>query len=393
MTAEQNVFLALLRDHVNRAQTDSVPTELNWEKLHEIAQQQSLAGLCYAQLRNSADVPSEVLESFHQDFYGAVYLDANRKAAFHDIAEAFKEAGIAALPFKGFIVKDYWPVPELRSMGDIDLLIHTEDRKRSDEIMRTLGYDCFVDNHAVWTYTADKLMFELHDHMFYEHLANAVDYQGYFDRAWAFCDKGWNENYHFLYLITHLAKHIINKGMGFRAFLDLVFVCQRSKYPLDWDWICKELEKLQLLDFTRVCFAFCRGWFGFEPPISVPELESGFFKDCTEKMFRDGTFGLKNEQNEGAHAAKEIKRSHGPYWLSALGLTLRRVFPPYRDMQLIPWYSFVDGRPWLLPFAWVYRWIYCLINKRTQSEALLTEAFTQRREIEERQSFIQDWGL
>ena len=393
MTAEQSVFLALLRDHVHGTHTASVPPDLGWDKLQEIAQQQSLAGLCYAQLCDSAGVPAEALESFHQDFYGAVYLDANRKAAFREIAEAFRAAEIECLPFKGFVVKDYWPVPELRSMGDIDLLIHPEDRKRSDGIMRKLGYDCFVDNHAVWTYTADKLMFELHDHMFYEPLANAVDYRGYFDRAWAFYDQGWNENYHFLYLITHLAKHILNNGMGFRSFLDLVFMCQHSKKPLDWDWICAELEKLQLLAFTRICFALCQSWFAFEPPIPVPELEAGFYADCTEKMFRDGTFGLENEQNEGAHAAKEIKRSRGPYWLGAISVAIRRIFPPYEDMQLIPWYSFVDGRPWLLPFAWVYRWVYCLIHKRSQSEALLTETFLQRREIEERQSYIQNWGL
>ena len=110
-------------------------------------------------------------------------------------------------------------------------------------------------------------------------------------------------------------------------------------------------------------------------------------------MFNDGMFGLENEQNEAAHAAKEIKRSKDSYWISAAKLTIHRLFPPYRDMQLVPWYSFVDGRPWLLPFAWVYRWFYTATHKFKQSKDLLTEPFAKRKVIEKRENLIRGWGL
>ena len=110
-------------------------------------------------------------------------------------------------------------------------------------------------------------------------------------------------------------------------------------------------------------------------------------------MFRDGVFGLKNKQNAAAHTAKEVKRAKGPYWLTALDLTRKKLFPPYEDMQLIPWYAFVDGRPWLLPAAWVYRWGYCLAHKRKHGTALLAEPFTKRETVERRERLIRDWGL
>ena len=62
-------------------------------------------------------------------------------------------------------------------------------------------------------------------------------------------------------------------------------------------------------------------------------------------------------------------------------------------MQLIPWYAFVDGRPWLLPAAWVYRWGYCLAHKRKHGTALLAEPFTKRETVERRERLIRDWGL
>src|SRR5699024_5774281 len=109
--------------------------------------------------------------------------------------------------------------------------------------------------------------------------------------------------------------------------------------------------------------------------------------------FNDGLFGLENEQNEAAHFAKEIKRSRTPYWLTAVRLTVYRLFPPYRDMQLIPWYRFVDGRRWLLPAAWIYRWFYTATHKFKWSKKLLAEPYSKRKIIEKREKMISGWGL
>ena len=125
----------------------------------------------------------------------------------------------------------------------------------------------------------------------------------------------------------------------------------------------------------------------------MPPLGGDFAALVTEKMFRDGTFGLENEENAGSIAAKEISHDGASYERGALRLVLRRIFPPYGDLQLIPWYSFVDGRPWLLPAAWVYRWFYVLRHKREQGAALLTEPYRIRKQVEQRQQFISDWGL
>ena len=389
MTAEQGFFLVLLRGFAS-GEAVSVPEELDWDALWEIARAQSLTGLCYVQLRALPNVPPEALERFHEGFFGDVYHAANRAALMEKLETLAQEQGIPLLPFKGWVVKDCWPVPELRTMGDMDVLIRTADRAATDAIMSGLGFQRLIDNHAVWTYWEQDVVFELHDHMFYEYLANDIDYRGYFDRAW---DYAQDASFQLLYLLVHMAKHITNKGVGFRFFLDLVFFCRAHTKELSWPWIEEELKKLRLTDFAGTCFALCRAWFGVNMPLEAAELDPDFYAFVTDKMFRDGVFGLENEQNEASHTAKEIKRSKAPYWLTALDLTRRKLFPPYEDMQLIPWYSFVDGRPWLLPAAWVYRWGYCLIHKREQGEKLLAEPFKQRETVEKREKLIRDWGL
>lgn len=396
MNTEKGFFLSLLKDHVQGTVCAAVPEELDWDRVYSYAEEQSLLGVCYIQLREllkKADVPTETFERFHHGFFHDVYMAANQQAFEEEIEKQFGAFGIPFFMLKGWIIKESWPVPMLRTMGDIDILIHTEDRERSDSIINQLGYDRKVDNHAVWTYYQKDILIELHDHMFYEHLTNDVDYQGYFDQAWNCLNSSHKVDFQFLYFIAHMAKHTVNNGIGFRAFLDLVFYCRSNSDLLDWEWINNELGKLKLHRFTATCFSFCRKWFGYEPPIPAGAIDNSFISFVTDKIFRDGTFGLENEQNTASDSAKEITYNKGPYWAGAVKVTLHRIFPPYRDMQLIPWYSFVDGRPWMLPVAWVYRWGYCLMHKRQYGGERILEPIMKKAIIEKRQKLLHDWGL
>lgn len=403
MTAEQRAFIRILRDHIHGRKTDFEDDVPDLKKLVDYAEEQALSGIVYIQLRDFLNkcigIYADIFDRLHVKFQQEIYLYANRKTELREFGR--KCGNIPFVLMKGIVVQTYWPVPELRSMGDIDIIIHHDNREKTDKIMLEAGYRKMVDNHAVWTYEKDYITFEIHDHMFYEYLANQVDYRSYFDRIWNHTSliKGTeniyipDENFHFLYLITHLAKHIINKGMGFRAFMDLVFLTQQAGERMNWQWITRELKKIKLFEFTKTCFAFCQRWFHVQMPIASISLDDRFYYETTAKMFSDGIFGLHNVQNEASHSAKEIKRSKHFYWISAFKLTLGRLFPPYRDMQLVPWYSFVNGKPWLMPVAWVYRWIYVITHKFKQGRDLLIEPYSKRKIIKKREKMISSWGL
>lgn len=398
MTPEQACVLRLLEDYIHRRPSAPPETEVDWARVAQYGEEQSLSGILYVQCRDFLGADSPALQQMHRGFYAAAYASENSAAALGEVGARFEGAGVAYLPFKGAVLRDYYPQPELRTMGDMDVLIHARDREATDAILLGLGYQKYVDNHAVWTYYKGKAMFEIHDVMFYEYLSNSVDYRGYFQHIWETARSGPGTccrpepNRHFLYLVAHTAKHIINNGMGLRAFLDLVFMAQ-GEPELQWDWIAGELEGLELLGFTKTCFALCERWFHVTMPLASGTLDEGFFEEITAKTFHDGTFGLHNQENAAAHSAKEIHRSDGSYWKAALGLTWRKLFPPYEDMQLVPWYRFVDGRPWLMPVAWVYRWFYVASHKWKHSRDLLLEPFEKRDVIEKREKLIDDWKL
>ena len=406
--AVQNYFVRLLRDYVHQRPSAEPEEEMNWKLLVQYTKEQDLSGIIYCQSKDLKSANTFALHILKKGFFSDIYRAANNEYNLSKVQKEFDREKVPYMLFKGSVLRKYYPIPDIRTMGDVDILIHHANRKETDMVMKSLGYQRMIDNHAVWTYFKPLQMFELHDIMFYEELSNNVDYGDYFSSVWETADKVCSRstesycyipdiNRHFLYTMAHTAKHVINNGMGFRAFLDMVFFCRNAeaiegKAP-NWEWITEELKKLQLYEFTCICFSLCEYWFDVSMPFRKDKLDPSFADGITRKMFRDGIFGLRNDENAASRSAKEIKRAKTPYYVTALKLTVKRLFPPYEDMQLIPWYAWVDGKPWLTPAAWVYRWFSCLTHKRKTARNLLFEPYQKKDQIEEREDYLGKWGL
>ena len=152
MKSEQAYFIQILEDYIHQRPSEIPCEEINWLQIAKDAKDQSLGGIIYVQCKDFLPEGSGARQLLHQDFQSAVYTSVNGRAALRKIAVEFEKASISYLPFKGELIREYYPNPELRTMGDIDVLIQTQDRESADAIMHRLGYRKFVDNHAVWTY-------------------------------------------------------------------------------------------------------------------------------------------------------------------------------------------------------------------------------------------------
>ena len=62
-------------------------------------------------------------------------------------------------------------------------------------------------------------------------------------------------------------------------------------------------------------------------------------------------------------------------------------------MRYIPDYSFVEGKPWLLPVAWTYRFIRFMIGKTDNTSAFLDSVNLSDEEVDLREKELKRWGL
>ena len=92
MTAEQQAFLALLRDHYNQTRTAEIPPETDCEELARLAREQSLSGVIYVQLKALGDaVPAEWLEKLRPGFFNDVFHAVNYGVDLADMESWYEE--------------------------------------------------------------------------------------------------------------------------------------------------------------------------------------------------------------------------------------------------------------------------------------------------------------
>ena len=391
MTAEQSFFLQIMADHLSGEKTAPRP-DVDWEALRQYAHAHQVQGIIYHQCKDF--LPTEIGPRFKKSFRAALYYYVNRKKLLQSIREAFSASDLPFFIAKGVKVAEYYPVPGLRTMGDTDMIVHARDRNRAAKILQDLGFSYdheYAGKEQAYTY--DRMEFELHYDLIYDEAVTLPEHQAFFGRCWDYVQAGeLDHSFHFLYLLAHLRKHLMNQGVGFRQFMDIAIVA-RNDASLNWPWIEEKLEELRLRRFAEVCFALTERWFGLPAPIRTAELEDAFIQRATEKIFADGVFGFDNQDNALAHVSNEVRKFSGPRWLARLSMLRGHAFPGYHHFQGNEKYAFFDSKPWLLPAAWCYRFYLMLRGETTTGKAYLDLILTPGQALDAREEDLRQWGL
>lgn len=395
MTREQITFLKILSDHLNGRET--APAEgVDWAAVERIARDHQVAGMVYVQCRDF--LPEGVRTGLAEKNASELYYYYGRVKLFDQVAQALTKAGIPFYTVKGLNVAKLYPVPALRTMGDCDIVVHPEDKEKAHGVFEKLGFRVHGKEEMEWGYWKNDLEFELHDHLLYDEIVNDQNGIEFSDSAWEMTRRVEGQRYeldqsfHFVFLLLHLRKHIVSSGVGFRQFMDLDVVMRRC--ALDWAWINTALETLGLVRFARVCFGLLNRWFETPLPFPCEEMEEGFYEEATNKIFANGIFGFHDKANRENRALNAITQKSGRRWHARLSNLLQSIFPPYRHMRYVPQYSYINGRPWLLPTAWIYRFYrgvrYRMIDN---GKRMMGNVFVSNEKLDARERELAKWGL
>ena len=389
MKAEQIFIIHLLADHLAGRMT-SISTDLDWEEVFRLSRIHQIGGIVYYQCKGS--LPQEMLPVFKQRYELDVFQYVKRSTMFRQIRQAFIENGISCFTVKGLSVARYYPVPALRTMGDLDIVIRGEDRDNADRLLKDNGFrnTSHIDDRE-WIYFKDGLEYELHDHLVYEEAVNLPGHKFFFNRFWEYVkDEQLDPGFHFLFLVMHLRKHFMNSGVGFRQFMDIALMA--GKEPgMDWPWIEERLIELDLWTFARTCSGFIQKWFGIEIPIDPIVPDDVFYEEATELIFANGIFGFHREENRRNRTVNEARNSRN-HLMGMIGHAAREVFPSYRYLCTVKRYGYVVGRPYLIPVTWIHRFAHVLYRYGRRTDRLPV-LFASSDEIAKRDAFLKNWGL
>lgn len=205
------------------------------------------------------------------------------------VVELLNSKGIKVVVLKGVATAGFYPVPELRKSGDIDLLLPEEiEEKKLIEIMLEAGFQMekeqYVNHHIVFV-SKEGISIELHgmlaEPFAYKRINQAMERQmkecnAHIQNAdvmgmeLPILDKP----YHAYELLLHMLQHFMYAGFGLKLLCDWLLIWRR-------DWLEEEVEVFKRLvkesgleKFAKVITEVCVKYLGmnsnvFAWPVSV----------------------------------------------------------------------------------------------------------------------------
>ena len=350
-------YINLLSLYLNKKEDSAFPIDNN--KLtffYKLSKGHSLNALLFKALEGvKVKVDEQTLFKLEEPYL----LNIRKVASFNkerlELYSYLNDNDIDYLPLKGIIIKDYYPDECIREFADNDILFDEKKDKLVKAFFVNKGYEVESfkkSNHDVYTKNP-FYNFEMHRSLFGEScdIKKVVTYfKDYLNKAPI---KENKEHYltkedFYIYFTAHSYKHFHNSGCGIRTLVDYYLYLKNNE--LDFDYINKELEKIDLLEFSNQIKELSIKVFDNEP-LNEKEEEMLLY------IASSGTYGTLEHS-----VAKGIKEK------GKFGYFMSRVFPPYSFYKsTYPWaYKTVI----LIPVAWLCRFFRIIFKnpKRAKSE-------------------------
>jgi len=383
-TTKRGIIL-LLKSAVTQS-VQTMPQDFNLEAAYPLIKRHHITSMAYIGASYLGfDNKLPVMNRLFEDYCKTMLISKRQMAQINRLYCMFDENHIDYMPLKGCNMKGRYPQPELRAMGDADILIRMEQYGIIRELLEKMGFKekTHTDHELIWH--NNSLLLELHKRLIPSY---NKDLYAHFGDGWDLAVVNEGSRYvmtvedEWIYLFTHFAKHYRDGGIGCRHVVDL-WVYLRTYPNMDQQYVKEQLEKLRLTDFYHHTLRLIDLWFRDGSGDDVTEYMSEF-------ILASGSWG-QMESKALSRAVRDAKHSALGFNGKLLYLW-QTAFP--RVEVLRDKYTFLKKAPWLLPAVWVIRPFYkILFERRSLKRHEQNLEVLSRNNIELRQQMLNYVGL
>jgi hypothetical protein len=400
MDLTNEFFLKILSCFLNEKELEIPLDEIDWNKIYMLSEIHCVQGMVWTVLKDNADsLPQEIRNKFEQAFVSSVNISIRQDVAMEGIKSALNIGKIEHVMMKGSVIKDYYPIKELRTMGDIDCLIHEQDREKCHNVMSKQGYKLVVKGVNVWEYQNQLAHVEVHSKIIYQKLFLGVDYSEYFSDVFENLVqvKGYTyemiPEYHFVYLVVHLSKHLYRVGCGVRMVMDIPVFVKHFNDTLDWSLLEKKFREIKMWDFVKNLMYLCVKFFDCRLPDKVYNPNDEIADKLMDYILAAGIFGGYNRDEYAVKFGANNANKKGMEKFIGKMSGLRDLLCPSYD-TMCGMYVWFNGIPkWMLPFGWCKRGYLQIKYSSKQIKGKLAGVLLDNQESQEHQKIMQMIGL
>lgn len=352
-------LLELLRSALNNTTSKEKPEDVSWNAVYALAHKHSVTALAFFAIQKLKNPPEQELFQIWQTQNSKILVKGeNQENELALLSDCFEKNAIAYMPLKGSVIRDLFPLPYLREMSDLDILIPVEKLQQACQLCETMGYrtNSRVEHH-IELHKLPYMSIELHSGL----IASFYEYYEYYKDPWTKAYR-YNNDYRYamrnedlyLYFLTHAAKHYFNSGTGIRSVID-IYVFNRAYRPsMDTRYIAQELKKLNLERFARQMEQLAQYWFAENRTKASDDV-----KEMQSYVLSSATYGTKS--NRDANQIRRYMQKGKSEDGAKTAMYLHMVFLPCDEMQLM--FPILKKAPVLLPFCWIARWFRIILTK------------------------------
>lgn len=336
---------------------ESISSDFDWEKAIDVAKKHNIVPIVYyGAIACGISNDEKFMEELNHLTLKSVLVSVRQTYEIEQIEKVFEAEKIEYMPLKGTILKDIYPKPEMRTMGDADVLIKLEQYPKIESIMKELQFSFKYesDHELIWDKPA--LFLELHKSIMTTY---NEDFYRYFGTGWGIAKSVPNSSRYemtaedfYIYAFVHFTKHYRITGIGIKHLIDL-WVYSNARSELDWEYVEKELKKMKLFKFHNNVRNTIDVWFNGAAETDATEL-------ITNVIFNSGQYGSA----ETAIINRALQKGEKSTFKLKFERVFQSVFLPFEVMK--EKYAILCYVPLLLPFMWIVRCFQILFyqNKR-----------------------------
>lgn len=340
MNAESKLLIDALRNAV-AGHPVKLPEQLDWQAFLKLARSHKVEGLVYIALKSS-ELPENARVFLEKSHNYIIFRDVQMEYVKAQLQQRLIQAQVPHIFLKGACLKHDYPIPALRTMSDMDILVRVDDYHAIDEVCQQMGgkLESGDGNHRNFDFPGNVKV-EFHPNIV--HQGSPVGTQ--INPGWQYakkdsptCSMELTEEGFYLSILCHMADHFVDGGIGVRFVLDVWIFRNLRKKPMDRSFVEQELAAFGLLEFAQKIEQLAEAWFGDGQTDPIID-------ELAEYIITSGSHGVADRAMLNA-----VSLSKGGSKASALW---SKAFYPRQELEArYPWSK---GKPWLLPAAWCAR--------------------------------------
>ena len=339
LDSEQACLLELLKANFFDV-SPIIPEDTNWESVYKAAKMQCIVPLISSRI--PGEYKNEWLEVSFQSkahFMQMIYEQ-------NCLVSLFKDNEIPFVILKGTSAAIYYPIPSLRSFGDIDIYISEEYLITAQSLLEEKGYQFIKTDESEYVYVKNGISIELHikitgtyykdiEKTIINGLNNAVEYSINNCRF-----PGLPSYENGISLLGHIMHHLKSYGIGLRQIIDWMMYVHNELDDCAWTNHFRSLAEEAGLDKLAINVTFmCKKWLGLPDDITwCKSADEDVADQLLVRILNDGNFGC----------------DRAPYENIRISIKNEGLFSHLQTSGIANW-RLAQKHAVFKPFAWLYQ--------------------------------------